>query len=232
MSFTQRASEQFNYNDHERQRLSCYDHTPNSDKTPLIFIHGGAWRDPRNSNNDANGLATYLPHDVPLFSIDYRLSPEVKHPKHNQDVLSAIQFILKAYPYEKIKLAGHSVGATIILSILSKLKHIVDEVFLIDGIYDLKELVTEYPSYETFVADAHEDYKVVKPLQLSDYGDYIRFNIIYSYKDELLSIKQTKWLINQLESKKFPYTLHVSDLGEHEEVYRHPELAKIINSTY
>lgn len=225
-----RPSNQHQYGDHVRQRLTSYDHSPNSTKTPLIFIHGGAWVDPNNTDMDADKLSSYLPYDIPLFSIDYRLTPEVKYPKHNEDVLSAIKFILDAHKYEKIKLAGHSVGSTIILSILGELKGFVDEVVLIDGIFDLNEWVKEYPSCEKYVSDSHDDYENIKPLQLTDYGN-VKFNVVHSYQDELLSLGQTRWLIKQLENNQVPYTLKISNLGEHEEVYRHTELAKFIEST-
>lgn len=227
-----RPSEQFHYGDHERQRLTCYDHAPNSEKIPLIFIHGGAWKDPRNTDNDSGELFGFLPDDIPLFSIDYRLTPEVKYPKHNNDVLSAIRFILGAHPYEKIKLAGHSAGATIILSILGELGDVVDEVFLLDGIFDLSELVDEYPSYREFVSEAHDNYQSINALNLQIYKSDIKFSIIHSYQDELLSLRQTKWLIKQLEESQRAYTLTVGNFGEHEEVYRNKKVADIINATY
>ncbi|KAM3512828.1 hypothetical protein MY11210_003533 [Beauveria gryllotalpidicola] len=103
----------------------------------LIFIHGGAWRDPRNKPTDfAPSIrhlitAGALPDAVRGFiSIDYRLSPYqeefpqcldqtpsteqriAQHPDHVHDVRSAMDFLSQRFDLaDKYILVGHSAGA-------------------------------------------------------------------------------------------------------------------------
>lgn len=229
------------YGKHPRQEYACYDDPSYKERSPIIFIHGGAWRDPTNTLKDADELFQFLAAGdkvSPLYSIDYRLTPEVKYPEHNNDVLSGIEAIVQEAKkenrsFKKINLVGHSVGATIILGILDKVQTLVDkvEVFFIDGIYDLKELVAEYPDYEGFVTEAHNDYKSLEPIDFDSHLDLI-FNVIHSNQDELLSIRQSNWLIRQLDDSYIRYRSNIGDFGTHEEVYRNEKVAKFIESHY
>lgn len=229
------------YGQNPRQIYARYDNLTFKETKPIIFIHGGAWRDPRNTFNDADELFHFVaaaPKVAPLYTIDYRLTPEVKYPEHNNDVFVAIETLLKeeskeGRSFSKLNLVGHSVGATIILGILEKVKELADqvEVFLIDGIYDLKELVAEYPDYEGFVTDAHDDYKSLKPTDFSKHRDVL-FNVIHSKSDELLSTRQTNWLVKQLKDNDVNYRLEIGEFGTHEEVYRNEQVAKFIGSHY
>ncbi|KAK0613610.1 Alpha/Beta hydrolase protein [Immersiella caudata] len=105
-----------------------------SDSTWILFIHGGAWRDPlvdasafhpaatslllKNNNHNGNPIAG-------LVSINYRLSSHPNHPSSNpahaahhpdhiHDVLGAISFLQRArVATGRYVLAGHSCGATL-----------------------------------------------------------------------------------------------------------------------
>ncbi|ODQ81196.1 hypothetical protein BABINDRAFT_34382 [Babjeviella inositovora NRRL Y-12698] len=108
------------YGPHRLQTIATLD-LPSS--SPIVFIHGGAWRDPNNTKDDWDALASMIePTPGPYkhaYSLDYRLSPEVKHPQHILDVLFALCHLKKEVGVEHVSLAGHSVGATLILQILS-----------------------------------------------------------------------------------------------------------------
>ncbi|KAE8152287.1 Alpha/Beta hydrolase protein [Aspergillus avenaceus] len=108
----------------------------------LIFIHGGAWRDPtQTSINYLNPTASILTNSptyssaarriTAFASIEYRLSPHpshpqdpqstdpkecrtAKHPDHINDVQAALAFLQKKYGFgERYVLIGHSCGATL-----------------------------------------------------------------------------------------------------------------------
>ncbi|KAL9571103.1 hypothetical protein ACKAV7_004441 [Fusarium commune] len=103
---------------------------------PFSFIHGGAWRDPRNNENDftesikriiISGAVAIL--DIAGFvSIDYRLSPHpdfpqesttVKHPDHLEDIWSALNYLQGKYELSNnYILVGHSAGATLAFQLL------------------------------------------------------------------------------------------------------------------
>ena len=133
----------------------------------LIFIHGGAWfalvsllsdsrRDPRQTSHDGDPLLNYLRKtdlSVALASLNYRLSPEVSHPSHRDDVITALEYLKEQYGMKDYILVGHSAGACLAFPsspYYCGCKGIIG----VEGIYDLEELVKEYPEYEDFVEEA------------------------------------------------------------------------------
>ncbi|KAK4031587.1 hypothetical protein C8A01DRAFT_21218, partial [Parachaetomium inaequale] len=125
--------------------------TPNNTATPpdpsslphplpgstwIVYIHGGAWRDPRISAASFTAAATALllqntttpKHNLAgLISLNYRLSPhpshpspsdpsrQAKHPDHIADVHAALAFLhrLPILNTDNWILTGHSCGATL-----------------------------------------------------------------------------------------------------------------------
>jgi kynurenine formamidase len=166
----------YSYGSHPLQTIKVYHHNASNKKT-IVFIHGGAWRDPANTFDDFDTMTSYIKgkQDINMIGINYRLSPEIKHPYHLIDVVDALNYILDHFDSGEILLVGHSVGATLVLQLLNykalveigfrydkkndvkvDLSRInVSSIFLLDGIYDNVELVKEYGSgYEEFVANA------------------------------------------------------------------------------
>lgn len=102
----------------------------------IVYIHGGAWRDPAIDATSFAKLESLLlkhesiKHVAGLASMNYRLSPypshptdpsnpadparNVKHPDHINDVLAAILYLQDKYCFEeRYILVGHSCGATL-----------------------------------------------------------------------------------------------------------------------
>ncbi|KAI9722284.1 MAG: hypothetical protein M1812_001756 [Candelaria pacifica] len=102
----------------------------------VVWIHGGAWRDPQvttKSFRPALGLLLQhekIDHIAGFASISYRLSPypdhptnpsspgdsgrSAKHPDHIHDVLAALRHLQDKYGFgERYLLVGHSCGATL-----------------------------------------------------------------------------------------------------------------------
>jgi acetyl esterase/lipase len=84
----------------------------------MIMIHGGAWRtgDKSNKNITVNKVPYFISNNWIFVSINYRLSPEVKHPAHVEDVAAAIAWVrenISSYGgnADKIFIMGHSAGA-------------------------------------------------------------------------------------------------------------------------
>ena len=93
----------------------------------VIYIHGGAWNDPENTPNDFHQLASIIKSmdiesTVCQYSIEYRLSPEIKNPRNLYDAVSNITRLVREKGLTNINMVGHSVGATFIWQILCALK--------------------------------------------------------------------------------------------------------------
>lgn len=110
----------------------------------LVYIHGGAWRDPAIDSSSFNASAIKILSSLScqpfeqrkqklagIASINYRLSPypshptdpsdptdpdrNARHPDHIADVLTALGFLQKRFGVKEYILAGHSCGATLAL---------------------------------------------------------------------------------------------------------------------
>lgn len=69
----------------DRQKLDLYLPKGAKDYPTLFFIHGGGWTKGSRSGFDRIGR-TFAKNGVAFVSVGYRLSPQVKHPAHIQDV--------------------------------------------------------------------------------------------------------------------------------------------------
>lgn len=119
--------------------------TSSSDPSRLwiVFIHGGAWRDPAidaSSFEKTQQLLLSSPVAASiagLASLNYRLSSypshktdpsspddparNARHPDHINDVLAALLYLQEKYQFEeRYVLAGHSCGATLALQVAMK----------------------------------------------------------------------------------------------------------------
>lgn len=105
----------------EANLLSLDIYAPKAAKESLpvvVMIHGGGWRTGDKSNKFTNGIKApyFTSHGFVFVSINYRLSPAVKHPAHAEDVAGAVAWIMDhiaEYGGDpgRIYLVGHSAGA-------------------------------------------------------------------------------------------------------------------------
>ena len=121
----------------------------------LIFVHGGSWK---RGDKDAYGGAygrlgrNLARTGLAVAIINYRLSPEVRHPEHARDVARALVWVYKqsevyGWHRKKIFLMGHSAGAHL-SSLIAVDPSYLDEhglktdvvrgVVAISGVYDLE----------------------------------------------------------------------------------------------
>ncbi|KAH6698383.1 Alpha/Beta hydrolase protein [Leptodontidium sp. 2 PMI_412] len=139
------VQEDFSYGDHELQKLTVYHHFGKNFQQErglyIIYIHGGAWRDPTITDKAFLPTIRHLfshpsnqdlinDHITAFASISYRLSVhpshpqepgtpatklrDAKHPDHLHDVVSAISFLQAKYGFgSRYLLIGHSCGATL-----------------------------------------------------------------------------------------------------------------------
>lgn len=84
----------------------------------LMYVHGGVWR--LGSKDDYQNIGlTFAQAGFGVAIINYRLTPEVVHPAHTEDVAQALNWLLdNSAEYggdpERIVLSGHSAGGHII----------------------------------------------------------------------------------------------------------------------
>lgn len=130
----------------------------------VIYLHGGAWTDADQDKLEGSALLEHLAASrevngikIACASLNYRLSlpnSQIQHPDHMHDVAEAIRFLKRNYDLSKCLLVGHSAGATLAVQVFHEFRREVLGMVLFNGIYDLPELVDEYPSYNSFVAAA------------------------------------------------------------------------------
>jgi acetyl esterase/lipase len=108
------------YNGSSRQRLDVFAPRGSaSERFPVVlFVHGGTWMiGDKNFFGIYRGVGLELArHGVVAVLINYRLSPQVKHPEHVKDVARAFAWVVRnidRYGGDpgRIILAGHSAGA-------------------------------------------------------------------------------------------------------------------------
>jgi arylformamidase len=104
------------YGLHARNTLDIYAPRGLKALKPIhVFIHGGGWhRGDKKRYEDMGHF--YADRGIVFVAINYRLSPEVKHPKLAEDSAKAVKWVydnISKYggDHDKIVLSGHSAGA-------------------------------------------------------------------------------------------------------------------------
>lgn len=138
----------------------------------LLYFHGGGFiaGSSRVYRNLTSRLA--LAAGVRLFTPDYRLAPEHLYPAANEDALAAYRSLLdQGIPPERIVLGGDSVGATLALMTLLRLRDdrspLPAGAFLISPHADLVHLDGE--SYESNAASDPTSSREANERILADY---------------------------------------------------------------
>ncbi|ODQ54800.1 alpha/beta-hydrolase [Saitoella complicata NRRL Y-17804] len=212
----------------------------------VIFIHGGAWRDPNNTSKDGHPLLTSLLSTTttttsPPFgcaSLNYRLSPDVTHPAHLDDCISALRLLHEQYGMQEYILVGHSAGATLAFQIAHALSPsqkgdlgTLKSLICTEGLYDLADLCTEYPDYTSFVESAFDSVRaasVASPVNLLEgvEKEGVEVVLVQSMEDELLSPWQTGLMEERLERRGWSVEVRGA-AGKHDEVFVGPEVVEV-----
>ena len=107
------------YGPDARQKLDIYSPAKQAGPLPLIlFVHGGGWQRGNKSMHREKGKS-YAENGVIFVATNYRLAPDVMHPKQIQDIASAFAWV-KQHAAElgvdesRIYIMGHSAGAQLV----------------------------------------------------------------------------------------------------------------------
>ena len=195
----------------------------------LVFVHGGAWRTrppPTVLALFAHELIVASNYTLAVAIVRYRLSPQVQHPHHVDDVVRALGYLVDKseeygnYDPRRIILAGHSAGATICAQIAmdsqylrqglgvghasDKLRRAIQGVCGLQGIYSLNELVKTFPEYTEFVApafgEAPAEWTSASPTHfpVTDWERGMRWLVIWSEEDELVDGEQARQFVKRV----------------------------------
>ncbi|MDR3617357.1 MAG: alpha/beta hydrolase [Candidatus Obscuribacterales bacterium] len=108
------------YGHETRQDLDIYTPVANKTTVPvLLFVHGGGWQIGNKTNGHIDKGVAWAENGVAFVSINYRLAPEVTHPKQIEDVALAFAWVQKhASEFggdpKRIFVMGHSAGAQLV----------------------------------------------------------------------------------------------------------------------
>jgi acetyl esterase/lipase len=99
------------------QSLDIYPH-PDGPRRIVAFVHGGGWRigDKATASAGAPKAQFFHAQGYAYASLNYRLSPDVMHPAHVEDVAAALAWLLRHGAREgcdpkSLVVMGHSAGA-------------------------------------------------------------------------------------------------------------------------
>lgn len=184
------------------------------DKVWLIYIHGGAWRDPLVDSKSFGPAVNELWNSssktliAGFASINYRLSPypdhpelpsspedpsrNVHYPSHVSDIEQALLYLEDQYRInDRYLLVGHSAGATMALELQKGFLPTPIAVLGIAGIYDFEGLIKahSHPAYREFMESAFPDRSLWK--KAAPYTNFSPDNlyeiakvVIISYSDD------------------------------------------------
>lgn len=104
---------------HKRKQLDIYIPENNTQKLPvLIHIHGGGWKTGDKRIQREHGKF-YSNRNIIFVNINYRLTPEVKHPVHAEDSAEAVAWVFQNIDKlggdkDRVFITGHSAGAHLV----------------------------------------------------------------------------------------------------------------------
>lgn len=111
------------YGAHELQHVDIYQ--PERCRAPascpvVLWVHGGGWRNGDTSGRKSTSMQTlWAQQGIVMVGVNYRLSPDVVHPAHVEDVAAAINWSYKNIARyggdpARMSLLGHSAGAHLV----------------------------------------------------------------------------------------------------------------------
>jgi acetyl esterase/lipase len=110
------------YGNQRLQKLDVYqpDSCRQANCPVVIWVHGGGWRNGHKSQRSTpDMLKAWASQGIVMVSINYRLTPDVTHPAHVQDVAAAVHWVSQTISRygadpKRISLLGHSAGAHLV----------------------------------------------------------------------------------------------------------------------
>ena len=196
---------------HPRQHLDLFVPRNTQKPTPvLVFVHGGSWRSGNKTFYLMLGRA-FARQGILTAIIGYRLSPEVKHPAHAQDVAQALNWVYRnaakhnGNPQE-IFLCGHSAGGHLTALIA------LDDRYL--QVHDLSPTILRgvIPISGVYRIDSGRWYDLAFPRQGRDQASPIHhtrkdrppFLVLWAEEEAINLVKQGRDFARSLKKSEVP----------------------------
>jgi acetyl esterase/lipase len=194
----------------KKQMLDLYLPKGQKNVPVLLFIHGGAWRTGDRKFYGALGH-TFARNGVATVVISYRLSPQVQHPGHVQDVAKAFAWTVNniakygGNPAE-VFVSGQSAGGHLAALVATNEEYLAAEklsaksikgVIPISGIY----LMGEHKIFDGVIGKGKEAATSASPMQNVS-GDEPPFLIMYADKDFKTCDTMSKSFADALKAKR------------------------------
>jgi len=214
------------------QRLDLYVPSTTDARTPvLVMVHGGAWisgskegYEPLARNFAAEGIVAVVP--------EYRLSPQVKYPSHNEDVRDAIEWVVSqagkyGFSQDRMAMLGHSAGAHVAACLAADPgdlpKNVPSAFIALSGIYDLPALDKKWPGYDKWFLEkafgARGGWKTASP-KFSKLKNHAKWLVIHGEADELVDTAQSSEFASVLKAQGISQELKIEKGLDHFGVLR------------
>ena len=199
-----------------KHRLNLYLPSASEGHPVLVFVHGGSWkRGDKDGYGGAYGAMgrSLAAEGIAVAVINYRLTPEVRHPEHARDVARAVSWIhdnasLYGWNARKIVLVGHSAGAHLCSLTALDARYLKEHgltpdaiggVVGVSGIYDLTRLgVTGQLLFQDVFGVRDEQLRSASPA-LRVQGKPAPFLLLYAERDLPTFDYQTRRLESVLD---------------------------------
>ncbi len=138
--------------------LDAYGPTEGQGFPVMVFIHGGGWRRGDKAGGDLTKARHFVGAGWVYVTVNYRLSPAVRHPAHIEDIAAAIAYVHENVAKwggdpARIHVMGHSAGAQLAALVATDDRYlkahglgldVLRGVVLLDGAgYDIFSLLQE-----------------------------------------------------------------------------------------
>lgn len=175
-----------------RHKLDVYSPKGQKDRPVLFFVHGGSWKS-GNKNLYAALGNSFAKQGYVVVVINYRLSPQVVHPGHIEDVAKAFAWTVdhaKDYGGDPKKLFpfGHSAGGHLVALLatnpeyLKAEKHSSDDIRGVIGVSGVYEIPPDYAYFNAMFGKDEKVCKLASPLWCVA-GNHPPFLIAYADND-------------------------------------------------
>ncbi len=230
--------------------LDLYLPTSAENAALVVFVHGGGWRaGDKSMDGRVNLVDAFLERGIGVASVNYRLSPDVTHPSHVEDIARAFAWIHEhggeyGIDPDRVFIAGHSAGAHLVSLLALDPTYLarhdlspaaIRGVISISGLYDLPNLPQLGPEppgfHQVFGSERAELVEASPALKVPLAGpDTPPFQISYASEDLYGLAEQAKTFYSLLLNHRLPAQLvkvpardHssiVSDIGQSVQVHQ------------
>lgn len=200
----------------------------------LVFFHGGAWISGDKDQYALLGLSLAT-QGFAVAIPNYRLAGAggPRHPAQVQDAAQAVAWLRQhaaehGFARDRIVVGGHSAGAYLaamlafapeFLKAAGEKPEALCGFVGLEGIYDLQELATRFPSYrddflQAAFGEPGEGWRRASPQYLA-HGVQKPWLLVHSLEDELVDVDQSKRFQVALTAKGVPVQYVVTPTGNH-----------------